>query len=189
MTKKKLLIVEDEADLREVIQYFVRDHFDVTEASNGIEALEKLQHDLPDLILSDFNMPHLDGLEFLKILFERNIRIPVVWITGRGGPDLYKSAWSLGVYDFIEKPFSPDQLVSCLTGALSLSLEADLGPASASSERSLSKVSLMSLQVAMDRNLYNKLSEFGLKTGSSVTSLINEKMKEFTESDRVNELL
>lgn len=186
--KKTLLIVEDEADLREVVQYFVKDHFNVIEAANGVEALEKLKTAKPDLILSDFNMPQLDGLEFLKILFERNIRIPVIWITGRGGPELYRSAWSLGVYDYIEKPFSPDQLLSCLQGALSTHGHEDVDPLSAFSERAVAQKTHFNLQLPLEKSLYDALSRHGLKTGFSVTSLINDIVREYVEAGRTSEL-
>jgi two-component system chemotaxis response regulator CheY len=84
----------------------------VIEASTGIEALELLQDSQVDLILSDINMPSMDGLEFLNQLRGRNLsnNTPVVMITTESSTEHVKEAILAGARGFIRKPFTVEQM-------------------------------------------------------------------------------
>jgi two-component system chemotaxis response regulator CheY len=84
----------------------------VLEASNGAEALALVNENTFDLILSDINMPVMDGLEFVRHLkeLENAKNVPIVMITTEGGEKSVLEALSLGAKGYIRKPFTPDQV-------------------------------------------------------------------------------
>jgi DNA-binding response OmpR family regulator len=80
--KKKLLIIEDESSLSMILSdKFTREGFEVHEAKNGVEGLEKAQSQKPDLILLDIVMPTMDGISMIKKLRETKTEIPVLFLT------------------------------------------------------------------------------------------------------------
>jgi two-component system chemotaxis response regulator CheY len=109
-----VLIVDDSMAMRSVIRKVISiSGFDVGtffEAGNGKEALEILNAQWIDLVLSDINMPEMDGLTFLKKMRENEIykNIPVVMITTEGSQACVDEAMSLGVKGYIQKPFRPE---------------------------------------------------------------------------------
>jgi two-component system phosphate regulon response regulator PhoB len=108
-----VLVVEDEEHIRRVLQYNLQlDGFEVHQADNGARALEIAAELMPDLILLDWMMPGMDGLEVLSKLKQdkKTENIPVFMLTGKGmmadvGRALYE-----GADDYITKPFDPTQL-------------------------------------------------------------------------------
>jgi two-component system chemotaxis response regulator CheY len=116
MKKIRVLIVDDSAVMRKIVERSLRqaglDLSDVQEAGNGVEALASIQRGVPDLILSDINMPAMDGLEFLKQLqtVETAKGVPVVMITTEGSEARVVEALSVGAKGYIRKPFTPEQV-------------------------------------------------------------------------------
>jgi two-component system chemotaxis response regulator CheY len=116
MRKLKVLIVDDSSVMRKIIERSLRqagiDLSEVMEAGNGAEALTLLQERVPDMILSDINMPVMDGLEFLKSLanVENAKGVPVVMITTEGSEARVVEALSFGARGYLRKPFSADQV-------------------------------------------------------------------------------
>jgi two-component system, chemotaxis family, chemotaxis protein CheY len=116
MKKIALLIVDDSAVMRKIVERSLRqaglDVAQVFEASNGVEALAILRQNRVNLILSDINMPTMDGLEFLKQLpnIESARGVPVVMITTEGTESRVVEAISAGAQGYIRKPFTPDQV-------------------------------------------------------------------------------
>lgn len=112
----KVLIVDDSNTMRKIVQRSLRQagfEFEkILEAGDGQEALDLLGSEGVDLILSDINMPNMDGLEFLRQKAENaDIKdIPVVMITTEAGADIIGEAKSLGAKGSIKKPFTPDQV-------------------------------------------------------------------------------
>jgi len=109
-TKKThtLLVVEDNPDVRHYIISHLSFDYNILEASNGVEAIEKSNHYLPDLIISDLMMPKMDGLEMASIL-KNDIRtghIPIIMITARTSVFDIKEGYKTGVDDYITKPFN-----------------------------------------------------------------------------------
>ena len=116
MKKLKVLIVDDSSVMRKIVERALRqaglDLTEVLEASNGAEALAEVQKGALDLILSDINMPVMDGLELLKKLasVEAAKGVPVVMITTEGSEARVVEALSAGAKAYLRKPFTPDQV-------------------------------------------------------------------------------
>ncbi|AAR33735.1 response regulator [Geobacter sulfurreducens] len=109
-----VLIVDDSSTMRKIISRSLRQAGlpvdEIFEAGDGIEGLNVLSGKSVDLILSDINMPNMDGLEFIKQARANGHKAPIVMITTEGGEDILKEAISSGASDSIKKPFTPDQL-------------------------------------------------------------------------------
>lgn len=102
----KLLIVEDEARMREIINdYFKSKDFLVTEAKNGEQALDILENNEFDIILLDIMMPKLDGFSVCKKV-RKNSEIPIIFLTAKSDEDDKLFGYNLGADDYITKPFS-----------------------------------------------------------------------------------
>jgi two-component system, chemotaxis family, chemotaxis protein CheY len=112
----RALIVDDSSVMRKIIERSLRqaglELSCVLEAGNGAEALAVVQESAVDLILSDINMPVMDGIEFVRQLNATGAteRIPVVMITTEGSESNVIQALSLGAKGYIRKPFTPDQV-------------------------------------------------------------------------------
>ena len=112
----RALIVDDSSVMRKIVERCLRqagmELGQVREASNGAEALALVNENPFDLILSDINMPIMDGLEFIRHLkeMENGKNIPIVMITTEGGEKSVLEALSLGAKGYIRKPFTPDQV-------------------------------------------------------------------------------
>ena len=118
-----VLIVDDSSTMRKIISRSLRQAGlpvdEIYEASDGIEGLNVLEGKTVNLILSDINMPNMDGLEFIKQVRAKGIQVPIVMITTEGGEDIWKEAVNNGASDSIKKPFTPDQLSEKLGGYMS----------------------------------------------------------------------
>jgi two-component system chemotaxis response regulator CheY len=110
------LIVDDSSVMRKIVERSLRqagiELSEVMEAGSGVEALAALQSKKPDLILSDINMPAMNGLEFVKKLQEVDGMkdVPVVMITTEASESHVVEALSYGAKGYIRKPFTPDQV-------------------------------------------------------------------------------
>ena len=117
-----VLIVDDSSTMRKIISRSLRQAGlpvdEIFEAGDGIEGLNVLSGKGVDLILSDINMPNMDGLEFIKQARANGCKAPIVMITTEGGEDILKQALENGASDSIKKPFTPDQLNEKLGGLL-----------------------------------------------------------------------
>ena len=113
---RKVLIVDDSAVMRKIVERSLRqagvEVSEVCEANNGVEALALVKEAPFDLILSDINMPMMDGLEFVRQLQEvENAKdVPVVMITTEGSESRVVEALSCGARGYIRKPFTVDQI-------------------------------------------------------------------------------
>ncbi|HKT47155.1 MAG TPA: response regulator [Candidatus Acidoferrales bacterium] len=124
MKKLRVLIVDDSSVMRKIVERSLRqaglDLTEVLEASNGAEALTEVQKGSLDMILSDINMPVMDGLEFLKNLasVEAAKGVPVVMITTEGSEARVVEALSAGAKGYLRKPFTPEQVKERVTPLL-----------------------------------------------------------------------
>ena len=108
--KKKILVVDDERGLVRIIRLNLEhDGFEVVEANNGAQAIDKLRTALPDLVLLDVMMPDLDGFTVLKTIREVG-STPVIMLTAKGEEDDRVKGLELGADDYVTKPFSPREL-------------------------------------------------------------------------------
>lgn len=108
----KILIIEDEIKLRETVSELLSlAGYDVTEANNGIEGLEKVNQVIPDLIICDVMMPKLDGYGFIQELQKTNhANIPVIFLTAKTESIDLERGMALGAKSYILKPFSFKEL-------------------------------------------------------------------------------
>lgn len=117
-SKRKILIVDDEERMVRFIRLNLEhDGFEVEEAFNGRQALDKLRQTLPDLLILDVMMPDLSGFEVLRMIRESN-DVPVIMLTAKAEEDDRVNGLELGADDYITKPFSPRELVSRVRAVL-----------------------------------------------------------------------
>jgi len=122
--KLHVLIVDDSSVMRKIVERSLRqaglELEEVKEASNGAEALTEVQKENFDLILSDINMPAMDGLEFLRSLasIPNAKSVPVVMITTEGSEARVVEALSVGARGYIRKPFTAEQVKERVTPLL-----------------------------------------------------------------------
>jgi CheY-like chemotaxis protein len=110
----KVLVVEDEPDMTMVITHFLQyAGYEVLTAANGKEGIEKAASEKPDLILSDTQMPVMNGWEMLEELRKQPMskHIPVIMVTGRYEKYDIAAAAAYGIADYIAKPFDPSLLL------------------------------------------------------------------------------
>jgi PAS domain S-box-containing protein len=109
-----VLVVDDNADMREYITALLIKNFHVITAGNGLEALEKIKQRQPDLILSDIMMPVMDGNELIKEIKQnrQTARIPVILLSARAGEEAKIEGYDVGADDYLVKPFSAKELLA-----------------------------------------------------------------------------
>ena len=116
MSEIRTLIVDDSSVMRKIVERALRqaglDALVVHEAGSGTEGLEMLKAHKGDLILSDINMPMMDGLEFLRQIRSQNLAsgVPVVMITTESSEEHVKQAIQAGAQGYIRKPFTAEQV-------------------------------------------------------------------------------
>ena len=121
MAKEKILVVDDEEDILELIRFnLVREGSKVLCASSGEEALSIAQSEIPDLMVLDLMLPGIDGLEVTRILKSdlKTKNIPIVMLTAKGEEADIVTGLELGADDYITKPFSPRVLVARVRAVL-----------------------------------------------------------------------
>ncbi len=115
---KRILVVDDETRMIGFIRMNLElEGYQVLEAHNGLEALEVIRTQLPDLVILDVMMPELDGFETLRILREFS-SVPVIMLTAKGEEDDRVYGLELGADDYITKPFGPRELSSRVRAVL-----------------------------------------------------------------------
>ena len=108
----KLLIVDDDPHMRELVGLFFRpEGFEIVEASNGVEALAKLESYKVDLVILDIMMPHMDGWELCQEI-RKYYDIPLLMLTAKGDTAQKVKGFELGTDDYLVKPFEPAELVA-----------------------------------------------------------------------------
>ncbi len=117
--KAKLLIVDDEKHIREGLEKALKiDGYDVELASDGKEALSKIEEEDIDLVITDLKMPNLSGEELMKEALDNYPYLPVIILTGHGTIENAVEAMRNGAYDFITKPLNIDKLSLIVKRAL-----------------------------------------------------------------------
>lgn len=161
----KILVVEDEPDIRKLIQYnLAQERFKVLEAEDGEQALKLLQRDKPNLIVLDLMLPGLSGLELCKHLRDRpdTARLPILMLTAKAGEADKVLGLEMGADDYLPKPFSPREMVARVRAILR---RADASPAEAppSYDKGALKIDFRTYEVfAHGRPVKLTLKEFEL---------------------------
>ena len=108
----RIMVVEDDAELRQLFcRVLSRNGFSPLEASDGIDALELLEHHAVDLIVSDIMMPRMDGYALVRTLRSGGSKLPVLMITARDGFQDLQSGFLSGADDYMVKPINVNELV------------------------------------------------------------------------------
>ena len=121
MPGKKIMVVEDSPATCEVVKKrLVKEGYDVYAVKNGFEALRDLEKVMPDLIISDINMPKLDGLKLCQALQNRpeTKNIPVIFLSSQIDEKSIQKAAEIGAKHFFAKPFDMKAIIECVRGLL-----------------------------------------------------------------------
>lgn len=120
--RRRVLLADDNADMRQYIQRLLNRDYDVTAAANGEEALRAAREQLPDLVLSDAMMPGLDGFGLLRELRADPITamVPVILLSARAGEEARIEGLDAGADDYLIKPFSARELAARIRAVLTL---------------------------------------------------------------------
>ena len=109
----KVLVVDDDIKLLKMLKRtLVFENLDVFTATNGHEALEVVQQEAPDLLIVDWMMPEMDGLELIQHLRDANNRMPILMLTARDAVENRVFGLESGADDYLVKPFAPAELVA-----------------------------------------------------------------------------
>lgn len=107
----KILVVDDEVKECELLRrFFEKKGYTVITSNNGMDAIEKVQNESPDVMLLDIKMPGMDGVEVLKCVREFNKKIGIIMVTAVMDEDIAKSAMKLGADEYITKPIDLEHL-------------------------------------------------------------------------------
>ena len=122
MDKHRCLLVEDSPTMRQLIMFSLKriPGLEIVEASDGVDALKKLPHGKFDLMLTDINMPIMDGLKLISLMKSNPVykEIPVVVITTEGGKEDREKGLALGAQAYITKPVQTANLLKVIKGIL-----------------------------------------------------------------------
>ena len=117
-----VLIVDDSKIMRQLLKRALHkmdySELQVSEATNGLEGLALFHQERPDIILSDWNMPEMDGMGFLQAIRSEDPNIPFGFITAQSTSALRESAQHYGAHFLLTKPFTPDTLKAAIHSVL-----------------------------------------------------------------------
>jgi CheY-like chemotaxis protein len=110
--RHKILVIDDELSIRLLLENFLSQDYDVICVSDGVQALEWLEGNLPDLIICDIQMPNMDGYQCLGMIRQRGYtkHTPVVMLSGTEASKERIKCYKLGAQDYLTKPFNPEEL-------------------------------------------------------------------------------
>ena len=118
MEGRRILIVDDELELRSMVRrYLESEGFEIAEASNGADGLDRIRTTPPDLVILDIGLPDVDGIELLRQI-RSTTEIPVIMLTARAEELDRVVGLSVGADDYVTKPFSPRELVARIKAVL-----------------------------------------------------------------------
>lgn len=125
----KILVVDDEPKIRRIVEQSLRkDAYRVVHACDGMEAMQKLDAEQPDLVVLDLMMPEMDGFEVCKAMRSRGDNTPVIILTAKDELEDKAYGFNLGVDDYVTKPFSPSELALRVKAVLRRVSGEDLAP-------------------------------------------------------------
>ena len=114
MPKPKILIVDDQPDIRDILKITLGEEYNVIEAANGQDALSVVKTNTPDLVLLDYKMPGMSGIEVCQIIKSDLLlqHLPIIMLTGKGEVGDKVTGINAGADDYIVKPFVPEELLA-----------------------------------------------------------------------------
>lgn len=118
-SKAKVLVIDDEpVILKSCDKILSEEGYEIQAVQTGAEGLQKLAEEKFDIVLTDLMMPEISGMDILKRIMESSLDIIVIMITGYSTVQTAVEAMRLGAYDYIPKPFTPEELVEAVDRAL-----------------------------------------------------------------------
>ena len=118
----KVLVTDDSRVMRQIVKRTLRQagylDVQVCEAGNGLEALELIASEAPDLVLCDWNMPEMNGIDLLTTLRNSGRNVPFGFVTSEGSPEMRERAQNAGALFLIAKPFTPESFREALEPVL-----------------------------------------------------------------------
>ena len=118
----KILVTDDSRVMRQIVIRTLRqagyDDHDIVQAEDGAECLAMVGAEKPDLVLSDWNMPNMSGIECLEALRASGSQVPFGFVTSEGSPEMREKAANAGAIFLIAKPFNEDTFKEALDGVI-----------------------------------------------------------------------
>jgi DNA-binding NtrC family response regulator len=171
--KKKILIADDEVDIVDILcEELDLEGYETIRAFNGEEAFQLAKAQSPDLIISDINMPKMDGLAMIEKLSQLGLKIPVILVTGYSDIQKIRQAWKLGAFDFIEKPVDFEKLSTLIKNALVFGINFQQKEGESSSHPEATTA----VQLRLEFELLERLSMQAKAEGVSLADLISKKL-------------
>ncbi len=166
-SKNKILIVDDEPLIRELIRDQLAEFSDdIFSCDDGAKALELLKKESFDLVLTDIKMPNMDGLEFIQILGELGIIVPVIILTGFNDKEKTKLAWQRGAFELLDKPIDFEALKHSVENALAHGRQFNYA------KEYYDKKYYTPFTLSFEKSEFNKIKEYCHKQNVSMSSFI-----------------
>ena len=166
MANPTILVVEDEPDIRKLIQYnLVQERYKVIEAEDSEQALKLLQRARPNLIILDLMLPGMSGMELCKLLRDRQdtARLPILMLTAKAGEADKVVGLEMGADDYLAKPFSPREMVARVRAILRRAESAAAADSPPSYEKGPLRIDFTTYEVfARGKTIKLTLKEFEL---------------------------
>lgn len=110
---KYILVADDEPMNIEIMEIILMDDYEIESVENGVECLDSIERRMPDLLLLDFSMPKMDGVEVSKNLRNntKTKNLPIVMVSGFASEEHIKNGYEAGVNEYITKPYKPEELL------------------------------------------------------------------------------
>lgn len=120
MKRDTVLIVDDESYIREFLAQILSEHYQVSFAKNGVEALEIARATMPSIVILDMIMPGLGGIEVCRLMRKHHetSEMPIIMLSALNDPEQRIEAFKSGADDFMSKPFSPEELIARINSKL-----------------------------------------------------------------------
>lgn len=117
MAKNKILVVDDDRNICELVKLYLDDEFDVDTAFDGEDGLKRLHHNCPDMLILDIMLPKVNGLKVCREI-RKQFDLPIIMLTAKGDETDKILGLELGADDYITKPFSPREMVARVKAVL-----------------------------------------------------------------------
>ncbi|HVM70647.1 MAG TPA: response regulator [Anaerolineales bacterium] len=184
MANETILVVDDSYEMRNLLDKYILSPlgYKVITSSNGKSGLESVVSGKPDLILLDMNMPKMTGLEMLAALRQTDCNCPVIFITSYGSENIAVEAFRLGVRDYLNKPFTADEVRLAVDRALN---ESRLAQERMELNRNLiTAETVRSTVITLSHYLNNNIMAI-----SGVLTLLSETLEQKEPDEEISEIL
>lgn len=170
-SKIDVLVVDDEPGIVEILcEEITRKGLTCLSANDGKTGLEMIKSLKPKVVVSDYKMPGLDGIELLQFMSDLGIRTPVIWLSGNAEPATFREAWRLGVWDYFEKPF----VISEITNHCIQAIQADSKERISRRPKFLNQGYFGELHLDLPKSQLQELEKHCIQNETSISRFISE---------------